>query len=138
MIRKAVNQWNAHKEELREYFKTHKQKEYMSYESIFKLLVTIVLNAEGENNMELSIEEMTVVDNGDYQGTQIFILPRETYQPDESDYYWSSDYYGSCSCCDTLLGISDYDVEEYPTDEQVKEYMTVCLHQIQRLRKLKM
>lgn len=135
MIRKAVNQWNAHKNELREYFKTHKQIDYISYEDIFKLIVTIVLNAEGENDMELDIDKLTVIDDGDYQGTQIFILPRKTYQPGEIDYYWSSDYYGSCSGCDTLMAIGEYS-SGYPTDEQVDEYMTVCLHQIQRLRKL--
>lgn len=44
-------------------------------------------------------------------------------------------YYGSCSGCDTLLSISQYDWG-LPTDEKVEEYMTLCLHLVQRMKSL--
>lgn len=135
MIEQAINQWNAHKEELREYLKTHEQEEYDSYAKLFKLIVKIVLNTKGDDNMYLDPEKMTVIDNGDYSGTQIFILPTTSYLPDINDYYWTNDYYGSCSGCDTLLSIID-DGGGLPSEKQVDEYMTLCLHQVQRLKKL--
>jgi hypothetical protein len=58
---------------------------------------------------------MTVIDDGDYQGTQIFIIPTDTYQPSVKDYVMTDTYYGSCSGCDTLQAISGYDYA-LPTD----------------------
>jgi hypothetical protein len=47
--------------------------------------------------------------------------------------------YGSCTVCDTLQSIQwdDYDYEDpdkEPTEGQVKDYMTLCLHLIQQMR----
>lgn len=78
---------------------------------------------------------MTVIDNGEYQGTQIFLIPEETYQPSVDNYLVTHTYYGSCSGCDTLEGIRSYDKEK-PTETQVKDYMTLALHLVQRLKKL--
>ena len=47
----------------------------------------------------------------------------------------SNNYYGSCSGCDTLLGINEYE-DGLPNEEQVKDYMTLCLHLIQKLKPL--
>lgn len=75
---------------------------------------------------------MTVIDNGDYQGTQIFLIPMETYQPSVEDYVYTNTYYGSCSGCDTLQAIQSYDYNELPNEEQIKDYMTLALHLLQK------
>jgi len=134
MITELVKQWEENKHKLEEYFKTTKQDEYNSYETIVKKVFEICLpKATDYNGWDLG--KMTVIDDGDYQGTQIFIIPTDTYQPSVEDYVMTDTYYGSCSGCDTLQAISEYDYE-LPTDEQVKEYMTLALHLVQKLKRL--
>lgn len=88
---------------------------------------------KADNDTGFDLSKMTVIDDGDYQGTQIFIIPKDTYQPSVSDYIMTNTYYGSCSACDTLQGICSY-VDDLPTDEQVKAYMTLALHLVQKLK----
>ena len=46
---------------------------------------------------------------------------------------WTYQDYGSCSGCDLLESIREYD-GGLPTEEQVKEYMMLELHLLQRCR----
>lgn len=142
MKKEFVNAWRENMNKLQEYFKTTKQEEYDSYEKIVTNIFQIVINPYLENNSEYPLKEgfntkeMTVIDNGDYQGTQLFILPLNVYQPSIEDYVVTNTYYGSCSGCDTLLSISSYDTSELPNEEQVKGYMTLSLHIIQKCKML--
>ncbi len=140
MIPELIQQWEENKEKLREYFKSHKQDLYSDYEEIVKLCFTIACPLFNPNDTYSSLDnfdigKMTVIDNGDYQGTQLFIIPRETYQPCFSDYIITHNEYGSCSGCDILQAIAGYDYG-LPTDSQVEDYMTLCLHIIQRAKRL--
>lgn len=130
MIKEFIKQWEENKYKLEEYFKTTKQEEYSSYKKIVTKLFELCL-INGDNIFDLS--RMTVIDDGDYQGTEIFIIPKRTYQPNISDYVITHTYYGSCSGCDTLQSICDYE-KDLPTNEQVKEYMTLALHLVQKLK----
>lgn len=79
-------------------------------------------------------DKIVVIDDGDWQGTEIFVLHKNAYHPSEEDYVYTSAYYGSCSECDTILSIKfmeDWE-EKRPSKEQVKEYMMLCLHLLQR------
>ena len=134
MITELVNQWEENKHKLEEYFKTTKQDEYDSYETIVKKVFEICL-PKAPDYSGWDLDKMTVIDDGDYQGTQIFIIPTDTYQPSVEDYVMTDTYYGSCSGCDTLEAISEYNYD-LPTDEQVKEYMTLALHLVQKLKRL--
>ena len=42
-------------------------------------------------------------------------------------------YYGSCSGCDTLMGINHYG-EGLPSKEQMEKYMTLCLHLVEKCK----
>lgn len=132
MIKDFIEKWEENKKELENYFRNTKQEEYDEYEKIVKKIIEIILN---NNKRRVWSEEISVIDDGDYQGTQIFIVHKDTYQPSINDYVYTSNYYGSCSGCDTLLRISDY---EYglPSEEQVKDYMLLSLHLIQNFRRL--
>ena len=129
MIKEIIKQWDDNKHELENYFKTTKQSEYNDYAIIVKKLLELVII----DNWDVS--KMTIIDDGEYQGTRIFIIPRSTYQPSAEDYIVTDTYYGSCSGCDTLQGISFYD-DDLPTDIQVEEYMTLALHLVQKLHYL--
>lgn len=135
MIKEYIEKWNENKHLLENYFKNTPQSEYHEYDKIVKKVVELIINKESYSHNNLDIENMTVIDNGDYQGTQIYIIPRKTYQPDIDDYVYTHNYYGSCSGCDTLQGISDYD-SGLPNDEQVKDYMLLALNIIENFKKL--
>ena len=128
MNKEIINNWYLHKDELENYFRTTRQEKYDSYEELVKLVVKYFLP-------DYNYKKITVIDDGDYQGTQIFIIPKNTYQPCVTEYLYTNNYYGSCSGCDTLLGISGYE-DDLPTEKQVKDYMTLCLHLIQKLKPL--
>ena len=134
MITELVKQWEENKYKLEEYFKTTKQDEYDSYETIVKKVFELCI-PEANTYSGWNLDRMTVVDDGDHQGTQIFIIPKDTYQPKIEDYVMTDTYYGSCSGCDTIYGISVYE-SDLPTDEQVKEYMTLALHLVQKIKRL--
>jgi len=138
MIKEFVKAWDINKAKLEEYIKTHKQEEYDSYEKLVKILFQIVINPYFKEILRLDVwdcEYIHVIDDGDYQGTQIFLIPSTPYQPTVEDYVITHQYYGSCSGCDTLLAIMNYD-KGIPTEEQVKDYMTLELHILQRCKYL--
>lgn len=132
MITEIVKQWEDNKHKLEEYFKTTSQSEYGSYRKIVIKIFELCL-AENDEHDGFNIERMTVIDDGHYQGTQIFIVPKNTYQPYVSDYIMTNTYYGSCSGCDTLQGICGYS-DELPDEDQVKNYMLLALHLVQKLK----
>lgn len=82
-------------------------------------------------------DNMTVLDHGDYQGTLVFILHMNCYQPSVDEYVYTSVDYGSCSACDALQGINEYNWDKLPNEEQIKDYMTLCLHLLQRCNYMK-
>ena len=135
MIKEFVEQWDANKHKLEEYFKNTPMGEYRDYEDIvvkiFELCITSTTKAYDNGGFDLN--NMTVIDDGDYQGTQIYIIPIDTYQPGVRDYVMTHNYYGSCSGCDTLQSIHEYE-DGLPSDEQVKEYMSLALHLVQKLK----
>jgi hypothetical protein len=136
MIIELVNQWEENKHKLKEYFRTTNQNEYGSYKSILKKVFELCI-PQSNDYSEWDLDKMTVIDDGDYQGTLIFIVPIDCYQPSLGDYVVTNTYYGSCSGCDTLRGIRD-STDDYgngfPNEEQVKEYMTLALHLVQKLK----
>lgn len=75
------------------------------------------------------------IDDGNYQGTLLFLVPVRGYQP--STYWVFKVNYGSCSGCDTLEAIEsadryDEDCNILPlSEQQKKDYMTLILHMIQ-------
>ena len=134
MVKEFVQQWEENKESLREYFKNTKQEKYSTYEKIVEKLFEICIPNTGRSyGDKWELGSITVVDDGDYQGTQLYIIPTNKYQPSMEDYIIVDNYYGSCSGCDALQGISNYDYD-LPSDSQVEEYMTLCLHLVQRIR----
>jgi len=127
MIKEYVQYWDKNKNLLDGYFKTHDQRDYSDYLDLVKLLFEIVINPDIPTRA-FDLSKITVIDDGDYQGTQIFIIPADTYQPNVSEYVYTNTYYGSCSGCDTLQGIQSYGL---PDENQIKDYMILCLQLLQ-------
>ena len=135
MIQEIIKRWEENKYKLEEYFSTTKQEEYGSYEAIVQQIFELVINSDEDSYEKFNINKMTVIDDGNYQGTQIFIIPRDTYQPNIYDYLITHTYYGSCSGCDVLEGIRNYS-SGLPTEQQVKEYMILALHLVQKMKRI--
>lgn len=140
MIKEFVEAWETNKGNLEKYFRNNEQFRYDDYDKILELLIKKVINPYLVEKVEsypmskgLSVKNITKIDDCEYQGTQIYIIPFNTYNPDIEDYIYTHNYYGSCSGCDTLLNISNYD-EGLPTDEQVKGYMSIALHLLQKMK----
>lgn len=140
MIKEFVRYWEVGKENLRDYFKKTKQEKYSEYKDLVVALFKYVINpgiqcdsAHTRCYDAYDTKKITVIDDGDYQGTLLFVLPRRSYQPFVDDYVYTSVCYGSCSGCDTLLGISHYS-DVLPNKNQIDDYMTLCLHLLQNCR----
>lgn len=134
MIEVFVERWNKYKGVLEEYFRKTEQIKYNDYSDIVELLFEKIINQEEIEGYEFDIDKMTVIDDGDYQGTQIFIIPLNSYQPDETQYVVTNTYYGSCSGCDTLQAIQSHSLNELPDEEQIKDYMQLALHLLQKCK----
>lgn len=136
MIKSFINSWEKHKGELEEYIKTHKQEEYDSYEKLVKLIFELVINPDINEYRfnRFNTECIDVLNHGDYCGTLIFILHMDDYEPDLDGYVYTYVEYGSCSGCDTLLRINRYDTDELPDENQVEDYMSLCLHLVQHCK----
>ena len=135
MDKNIIKQWEENKHKLEAYLRDNKQGIYSSYEKLVKLIFSIVVT-EANSYHNFDYENIVTIDHGDYQGTELFIIPTDAYQPEPKDYYFTHTYYGSCSGCDTLMGICDYEEDINPNEDQLKEYMTLCLHIVQKTKKL--
>lgn len=126
MVRYCIDKWDSNKGELEAAIKSDKGLNSCSYGYLVKLVTKHILNPGADMEYkEWDEEKITTIDNGDYQGTQLFLIPKKTYQPGANEYLLTYQYYGSCSGCDSLQAIQDWS-EDTPTDKQVKDYMTLC------------
>jgi hypothetical protein len=127
MLKYCVEKWDRNKDALREALSNDTSLNSCDYTYLVKMVVTHILN-EGETlyGHRFNVDRIVTIDDGSYQGCQLFVIPMDCYQPAPSEYLIASQYYGSCSGCDTLLGIQDYRDGGVPTEEQLSDYMTLC------------
>ena len=101
-----------------------------SYRDVVSLAIRAV-TADEYSAWSPDPDRIHQIDDGDYQGTLVFVIGEKGYQP--STYYVVKVDYGSCSGCDTLQGICD-DSDEPLSPQQVEDYFTLVLHVVQGLR----
>lgn len=121
--------WEKNKEVFRQEL-VNNFKHYTRYSRIVESLFDKCFVDE-ENNSLFDTSKMVQIDNGEYQGILIFVIPYATYQPTVSEHVYTNVYYGSCSGCDTLQNIfHNYD----DLNLQVDMLMTLALHIVQRIK----
>lgn len=126
MLKYCLTQWNKNEDKLKEVLS--KNTELNDYITLVKLTFDTIFNIDNKYRVELDIENITEIDNGEYQGTLLYLIPFKTYQPCEYEYLMTYVNYGSCSGCDTLESIlsdGEYD-SKVPTVQQLKDYMSLC------------
>lgn len=124
MIQEFVDHFMAHEQAIRDKFAAS----HPSYNDIVRTVVEHVTNADYSDPDPTRIH---CIDDGDYQGTLVFVIASSGYQP--SNYWYVYVGYGSCSVCDTLRSISGYS-DDPPTPEQINDYWTLALHVVQGLK----
>ena len=133
MIKYCIEKWDKNKDILRSALGNNKllnhvlnkndddPLEYLEYKDLVKLTVMFILNDENEWD-ENKIKE---IDDGNYQGTLLYLIPEDTYQPASSEYLMTFVEYGSCSGCDTLQGIQCF-LGTKGRNESINDLMSLC------------
>lgn len=129
MIKELVDRFMQNKGKLEEHFRKEMPGDY---KEIVKAVVEIITDDEYRTHA-LDPERIHEIDDGNYQGTLVYVIAEKGYQP--SDYYYVGVSYGSCSGCDTLEGIRGYS-DEPPNEQQVKDFMTLALHIVQGIKQM--
>lgn len=126
MIKEFVKRFNENKSNLEE---RYRKKRPESYEDIVKWTIETISD-EDDYSGTPDPERIHIIDDGDYQGTLVFVIAEKGYQPHK--YWYVRVWYGSCSGCDTLQAIKEWGDEI--SEKEVKGYMTLSLHIIQQLK----
>ena len=140
MIKEVIENWNKNKDKLEKYLKNTPQEKYRTYLDLVKLVVKYTLydftDYADDEDLDDNIKRVSF---GDYQGIDIYLISKSCY-PDLEDIIYTHNYYGSCSGCDTLQRIQ-FDSNNYgegkPTKQQLKDYMSLCLHLVENMKHLK-
>ncbi len=126
MMQIMLEKWDKNCEKLKEKLASGTNFNECSYGTLVKVAFDTIFNEEGADYMNrLDVENMTTIDNGDYQGTLLFLIPFSGYQPSEYEYLMTYVNYGSCSGCDTLQAIQEWGDEKL-TESQIADFMTLC------------
>lgn len=125
MLKILVEKWDKNKEVLEDYLRKNFPVE--NYNKLVKATFDCIYNTNEDE--ELDTNRITKIDDGDYQGTLLYVIPLDTYQPSEYDYLMTYIGYGSCSVCDPLesiLSATWWEDVNAPTENQIKDLMGLC------------
>ena len=136
MIKYALKKWDKNKDALRNAIQ-HTEKDKRSvwnYNDIVKLTCRYIFNENTtDKDPKINIEGITMADtgNGNHQGTLLFMMPFDTYQPAEYEYLMTYVGYGSCSGCDNLQRLQRIQSAEMcnnvnSTGDLIDSYMALC------------
>lgn len=140
MIQDFIYAWHKNNGKLRDYIKDNIDKDSgCSYLFLVKSIINIVINPYIRENLLsrdlINVDNIHEIDDGDYQGTLIYIIPTSSYQPSWLDYIATYVGYGSCSGCDIIQNIlAEYSSGERLSDSQVNKFMNLCLEIVENFR----
>lgn len=136
MIEAFTKKWFSHNHLVREQFEKELPRRYGD---IVKAVVTML--HEPSEYASIDPNRIHEIDDGDYQGTLLYVIGGSDYQP--SNYWFVKVGYGSCSGCDTLEAILEgnwgHESEEEAQawkKQAIDQLMTLSLHIVQGLKEL--
>lgn len=137
MVKEFVDAFMDGKGRLREKFCERLREDAygIDYDFLVKSTFETIESSTGDRYRDKpSADLIHCIDDGNYQGTLVYVIPEAGYQP--SRYWYCRIAYGSCSACDTLEGIlatyGIYDRIETALDDM----MALCLHIVQGTREM--
>lgn len=123
MLKNVAKMWGERsellKKDIMELLKENPSLGDIEYKDIVRLALDAILY-----DCRLDLDCIHEVDDGDYQGNLIYLIPFNVYQPSENDYLMTYIGYGSCTVCDTLQRISDGYNFDY--EQQIADMMSLC------------
>ena len=126
MIDEFIKVFDAKRKEIKD---TFCEKHPDSYLDIVRTVIKALYRGYGSPDPE----RIHVIDDGHYQGTLLFVIAANGYQP--YNYWYVKVNYGSCSGCDTFEAIRTHS-NNLPTEDQVSGYMQLALHVVQGLKEI--
>ena len=137
MIKKYIDLWQKNKASMKDFLKRTRQ-ENLDYKLLLSKTIELSINCDLNDYDKLDTENIIEMGDGDYQGCLVYVIsPCKAYvtSPYPNSYVTTYVWYGSCSGCDALEGIREYD-DGLPNDNQIESYMLLCLHMLERMKKL--
>ena len=130
MLKIMKEKWAKNESLLREAIANIPNVHSISYLDLVKMTFKVIYNTSEEWDSNcLDLDNIVDIDHGNYQGTLMYVIPFDVYQPGPNDYLITHVYYGSCSGCDTLQHIQsigwNWDAHK-PDEKQVSGLMTLC------------
>jgi hypothetical protein len=123
MLKIILSQWEKNKEELRKALSKRTDLDDLGYKDLVELTFKVVFNNDLFSNCQyLDLNSIHEINDGEWQGTLLYIIPFDTYEPSESEYLMTYVGYGSCSGCDTLQHIQCADDGE----DKINNFMVLC------------
>ena len=107
--------------------------EYYSYDNIITFLLNFMYDNNSCSYNKIKFYNITKIDNGDYQGTLIFLISLEDYSPCATNYLITYIDYGSCEGCDALLSAISY--IDYDKKYAAKSILMICKDLISHIKK---
>lgn len=129
MLKILSEKWAKNEDKLRTAISEIKNVDDLTYLDLVRLTFSTIYNDDSieYTHQELNCKRITEIDDGDYQGTLIFMIPFKTYQPDEGEYLMTYVGYGSCSGCDALQSImSSRRGIAHPDEQQITDLLHLC------------
>lgn len=127
MIKDVIDRWHERKDNLRTAI-AQTRKEDIDYK---KLVELIAIHIIGIYPNDLKLQETATNDYQGYNG-YMFCDSRNCYSPD--GFYTTYAGYGSCSGCDALLAIKDYE-EGLPSEHQTDQMLKLCLELVENIKR---
>ena len=127
MLKIIVSQWDKNKEELRSILSKRTDLCDLAYIDLVKLTFEVIYN-NGLHKYEddiLDLDSIHEIGAGNYQGTLLYLIPFDSYHPNEYEYLMTYVGYGSCSGCDALLSIQNR-YYGAPPKQMVDDLMALC------------
>lgn len=125
MLKIIKEQWDKNRDLLRAALDEGEEFNECNYKDLVNLSFEKIFNTGINRNRLLDLKRITEIDDGGYQGTLLYVIPFNTYNPREGDYLMTYVDYGSCSGCDTLQAIQK-GYHEKLTEAQVRDFMALC------------
>ena len=129
MDKAIVAAWDENKAKVQAVFEAAHPKDY---KTVIRSVVQMLHDASDEYTKP-DPERIHEIDDGDYQGTLVYVIGATGYQPD--DYWYVKVSYGSCSVSHPLEAIRNYE-DGVPSEDQVKQYMLLALYVVQGMRQM--
>jgi len=144
MLKICKEKWSKNNHILRDNLKNFSGIRDCEYVDLVRITVDSILNDDEDDRWDT--DKITAVDDGNYQGTQMFLIPKDTYQPAEYEYLMTYAGYGSCSGCDTLQRIREMIYGEWDSEtgmyviadipnKAISDLMTLCKHLLENIIK---